>query len=243
MDRTLRPFFMEKDEIRLGDIYRILIGDAPPVFLLEVFIRTLIVYTALMVTLRLLGKRMNGNATVMEMAVILTLGAIVSVPMQAPERGLLLGIMILVIVVLFHRGVNWLGFKYGKFEKLIQGRMALLIKDGIIQTKQTKACSIPNQQLFSVLRSKEIYHLGQVKRMYIEACGAFSVFKNSEEKPGLSALPLGVDSAIAQILHEEPNMKACVFCGTLENTLDTINCGHCGTKSWAPAVKTPNKEA
>jgi hypothetical protein len=58
---------MKKEDIHLGDWARILFGEAPPIFLLEVFIRTLIVYVFLLYILRWLAKRMSGQLTIMEL--------------------------------------------------------------------------------------------------------------------------------------------------------------------------------
>src|SRR5687767_8208554 len=102
---------MKKEEINLWDIERLLFGRAPPEFLLEVFIRALIVYLATLVVVRLLGKRMSGQLTITEMAVMITLGAIISVPMQLPDRGILPGLLALLCALAFQRGINWLGFK------------------------------------------------------------------------------------------------------------------------------------
>jgi hypothetical protein len=44
---------MKKEDIHLGDLARILFGEAPPLFLLEVFVRTLIVYVFLLYILRM----------------------------------------------------------------------------------------------------------------------------------------------------------------------------------------------
>ena len=79
---------MKKEDIHLGDLARILFGEAPPLFLLEVFVRTLIVYVFLLYILRWLGKRMSGQLTIMELSVMLTLGAIVSASMQIPDHGI-----------------------------------------------------------------------------------------------------------------------------------------------------------
>jgi len=78
---------MKKEEIHLYDIKRILLGQAPVEFMLEVLIRTVITYIALLFLLKLLGKRMDGQVTIIEMSVMITLGAIVSVAMQLPDRG------------------------------------------------------------------------------------------------------------------------------------------------------------
>lgn len=77
---------MKKEEIYLEDIKRILYGLAPPEFMLEVFIRTIIIYIALLFIVRWLGKRMSGQLTIMEMAIMLVIGAVVSVPMQVPDQ-------------------------------------------------------------------------------------------------------------------------------------------------------------
>src|SRR4051794_27920372 len=102
---------MKKEEIHLWDIKRILFGQAPPEFLLEVLLRTLIIYISVIVIMRLLGKRMNGQLTILEMSIMVMMGAILSVPMQIPDRGILQGIVLLISVLALLRGVNLIAFK------------------------------------------------------------------------------------------------------------------------------------
>jgi uncharacterized membrane protein YcaP (DUF421 family) len=127
---------MKKEGIQLWDIKRILFGQAPPEFLLEVFIRTLIVYLSAMVIMRWLGKRMNGQLTITEFAIMITMGAIISVPMQLPDHGLAQGIVVLLCTILFLQGVNWWSIKKKKFERLTQGDLCILVKDGVLQMEQ-----------------------------------------------------------------------------------------------------------
>ncbi len=65
---------MEKYEIIPLDMQRMLFGDAPAAYLLECGIRTLIVYIILLIVLKFMGKRMNGQLTITELAVMLSLG-------------------------------------------------------------------------------------------------------------------------------------------------------------------------
>src|SRR5947209_8437399 len=102
---------MKKEEIHLYDIKRILLRQAPAAFLLETLLRTLIVYIGLLFIIRLLGKRMAGQLTITEMAVILTLGAIVSPPMQMPDHGIVMGLFILAGIALLQRGLTYVNFK------------------------------------------------------------------------------------------------------------------------------------
>src|SRR6195952_5060980 len=122
---------MKKEDVDLGDLTRILFGEAPPLFLVEVFIRTLITYIFLLFILRWLGKRMSGQLTIMELSVMLTLGAIVSASMQLPDHCILEGILLLHCALGFQRGISYLGVLSTKFERLTQGKVGMLIKDGI----------------------------------------------------------------------------------------------------------------
>ena len=113
--------------------------------------------------MRLLGKRMNGQLTNLELAVMLTMGAIISPAMQLPDRGLLSGMLALACALTFLRGRQLLGFKHSKAEKIIQGTGTVLVKDGVIQLKQMAENRLSHQQIYAALRTENVYNLGQRK--------------------------------------------------------------------------------
>ena len=204
---------MKKEDIKLDDIQRILIGEAPFHFALEVLLRTIIVYVGLLFTLKLLGKRMTGRLTITEMAVMIMLGAIVSLPMQSPDRGILQGLLILLLTTGLMRGLNYLCFKSKRAELLIQGRVNILVKDGVLELETLKRLNVSKQQLFAVLRNKQVTQLGSVSRVYLEACGLFSVYERASQ-PGLPIFP-PKDVGLAGIRLEICDSKACVNCGAI----------------------------
>jgi uncharacterized membrane protein YcaP (DUF421 family) len=231
---------MKKEEIHWGDWHRILFGAAPADFLLEVVVRTIITYLILMVILRLMGKRMGGQLTITELSVMLTLGAIVSVPMQAADRGILHGALVLICIMVFQRSITYLSVKYKSVEHLMQGQESAIIKNGIIQIEELKSLKISRDQLFAYLRSKNVYNLGEVRRVYLEACGLFSVFKYPEPRPGLFILPPEDKGNRIAFTFDE---KA-IICETCGNTApkgykeSSEKCNNCGNATWAAAVIT-----
>lgn len=233
---------MKKEEIYLEDIKRILYGLAPPEFMLEVFLRTIITYIALLFIVRWLGKRMSGQLTIMEMAIMLVIGAVVSVPMQVPDRGLLQGGLLLLCIVLFQRGISWLGFKSGKIEDLTQGKTSMLVKDGILQLEEMKKVRVSHQQLYSELRQENVYNLGAVDRVYLEAHGLFSIFEAEKSKPGLSILPPDDQEIIQtkeQAFTEKPAhiaLMACTNCGNVREKSEPEKCQDCGREDWVNAI-------
>jgi uncharacterized membrane protein YcaP (DUF421 family) len=180
---------------------------------------------------------MGGVLTISELAVMLTLGAIISVPMQMAERGILQGILILVVILLLQRGLNLLEFKSKKVEQLTQGDMTILVKDGIIKTGNMGISRISKQQLFSELRKKNIHNLGKVKRMYLEACGVFSIYEYGEDKPGLSVLPPSDASLYESRQHRQSDLMACCNCGYTTSERKTASeCPVCKNEEWTKAI-------
>jgi uncharacterized membrane protein YcaP (DUF421 family) len=226
---------MKKGEIHLWDIKRILFGQAPPEFLLEVFIRSLIIYLAAIVLMRWLGKRMNGQLTILEYAVMIVMGATIAVPMQIPDRGLVQGFVVMLCILLFLRGINWIAFHNSRFEKLVQGEVSLLVKDGVLNLKELNREKITHQQVFEVLRTKKIFQLGEVKRMYLEACGVFSVYQQEKPAPGLPLFPPDDRSILDARKTPDGSPQVCTRCGTIMKS-EHESCPNCGGKQSANAI-------
>jgi len=229
---------MDKDDIRLDDWERLLIGNNPWAFTVEIFLRTLIIYFFLVLVMRLLGKRMNAQLNITDLAVMLTLGAIASVPMQDYNAGILPGILLLFAILMLHQGLTLLSFKRRKIEELTEGKVRCVIKNGLIDTGQLEDMRISKDQIFSILRSNGIRHLGQVKRLYSEADGQFSVYKLKESKPGFSVYPRKDDS-LPPATEKIDDHHVCGYCGNLTDKPGDVekSCGMCGNTDWVQAIK------
>src|SRR5690606_24140050 len=99
---------MEAQDIKLSDISRILFGEVPGVFYIEVILRILVIYLVLMGALRIMGKRMSSQIGRNEMAAMVSLAAAIGVPLQDPVRGIL-PIFVIAFVVMFFQG--WIARK------------------------------------------------------------------------------------------------------------------------------------
>jgi len=229
---------MDKSDIHLSDLHRILFGSAPVVFLAETAFRTVITYVVLLVMVKGLGKRMSGQLTITELAITIMLGAIVAPPMETPERGLLQGALILFLILLYHQWLALANVRNARLEGVVQGRLSIFVKDGILQLEELRLTNIARAQLIAVLREKEIYNLGKVKRLYMEACGVFTVMEMKEARPGLSLLP-AADGAIHSMQeHPDPELQACISCGNVVHIkkAEQAGCKLCANRQWDTAV-------
>lgn len=227
---------MKKEDIHLGDWHRLFIGEAPTEFLLEVVLRTLIIYLVLLITMRLLGKRMNAQLNVAELSLMLMLGAVVSVAMQLPDRGLLLSTFTLACLLGLYRGINWWAMKNRRVEYLVQGDLQQVVTDGELDIAAMAQVRLSREQLFAQLRKAKIQQLGQVKRAYMEANGEFSVYQQTPPKPGLSVLPQQ-DQALLDAEPVDKRLTACLRCGHTEPAQhQPPQCPRCQSRQWTKAV-------
>ncbi|WP_312055721.1 hypothetical protein [Pantoea brenneri] len=80
---------MKQDEIVLSDIARLVFGQNPPTFLLEVIGRAVICFVLIIIALRLLGRRVASQYTLFELSAVVTLAGTMGVPLLDDKRGLL----------------------------------------------------------------------------------------------------------------------------------------------------------
>jgi uncharacterized membrane protein YcaP (DUF421 family) len=229
---------MKKEQIEFPDWKRLFLGDTPPEFMVEVLFRTVLIYLFLLLVVRLLGKRMNGQLTIAELAVMVTLGGIVSPAMQLPDRGLLFGVLALLCALIFQRFYTLWTFKSEKMEKLSQGEMSVLVKDGVLQLDEMENARITRQQLYGTLRSRNIFNLGEIKRVYMEGCGIFSIYKTDGKKPGLPILPSDDQEILTMANRKEDSVMACCNCGHVQQiTSEETRCDVCNEKDWTKAFE------
>jgi len=227
---------MEKSDIKAWDWARILLGDVPGVFMLEVFLRAIVTFALLLTVLRLLGKKMNGQLNLTETAVMIGLGAIISIPMQTPDRGIAIGIVALLCVLACHRFINWLTVKSPKVENFVQGSQSIIVRDGVMDLKEMKHIGISKQNLFSELRGRGNFNLGKIKRVYFESCGMINVYEQEQPMPGLPLYPTGEEQLVGESRIDKGHC-ACRNCGfVVDSDIQSYKCPHCGEKQWVAAI-------
>jgi len=232
---------MKKEDIIFSDWQRWLFGEAPPSFVGETAIRAFLIFTAMVVLMRLMGRRMKGQMSVTELAVVLTLGAVIAGPMQIPTAGLLPSFAVLAALLFMHRFTNWLAYKSRPMELLQQGDTAVLLRDGLLDLPSMHRQGLSQEQLFGQLRNQNIAQLGELRRVYFEANGSLSIYKLTEAQPGLSILPRE-DAPPAAISGPAHDKQVCATCGLVATPTDHAGgrCLRCHAQNWVPAslVKT-----
>jgi uncharacterized membrane protein YcaP (DUF421 family) len=229
---------MKQAPINITDWKRILIGEVPPTFFLELVIRSAIIFLILMVAMRLLGKRMSGMLGRNEMIAMVSLAAAVGIPLTSPDRGVIPAFIIAFIVVFVARWISAKATNNSRFEKNALGEMDVLVKDSVIDLKTMKRVRVSRERLVAQLRSMGVKQLGRVKRFYMEANGSFTLIENNDPTPGLSIIPHW-DKDFNDRFKYYDNTMVCEACGFIlkQAVSPDTDCPHCGYKSFTKAVE------
>lgn len=232
---------MNSADAELWDWMRILVGDVPPIFLLEVVFRVIVIYLILIVSMRMMGKRMSAMLSRNEMIAMVSLAAAVGIPIQDPERGMLPAVIIAGVVIGVQRIVSYNTMKSPKFESTMVGNTGPLVIDGRLQLDNMKKSKISRERMLTEFRVQEVYNLGKIQRVFMEANGSLSVYQFEEgtECDGLCILP-SWDKEFLDEMKESKNRYACGGCGhvTESNEKPRENCKFCGQVQWFGAIKS-----
>jgi len=95
-------------------------------------IRAVVVYLAILVLLRLGGKRQIAQMGMIEFVALLLISNAVQNAMNGGDNSLLAGLLLACVLIVMSHLVSWGTFRSRRLERLVQGRPTLLIHRGKI---------------------------------------------------------------------------------------------------------------
>ncbi len=155
-----------------------------------VFIRTVIIFIATFIVMRLMGKRQIGEMQPYELVITLIISELACIPMGDPAVPLIYGIVAIVTIYLLHQILCILDLNFRKAKTVISGSPSILLnKDGIDDT-QLKANNLDVSDLIESLRSKGYFALDAVEYAVYESEGNFSALPKPDYEQRQNSLPL-----------------------------------------------------
>ncbi len=146
------------------------------------FIRTIILYTAVITALRLMGKRQIGELQPSELVITIMLGDLATIPMQDPGLPLSNGIIPIFTLVLIELTFSTLSLKSKRIRTFLSGKPSIVIRNGQIDREEMRKMRFNIDDLMEELHYKDIMNVGDVEMAVIDANGVLSVLQKSEKR-------------------------------------------------------------
>lgn len=151
--------------------------------MLTAFIRSIILFVAIVTALRLMGKRQIGQLQPAELVVTILLSEIAATPMQDNDIPMINTLIVTAVLVGFEIIMSALSLKSVKLRKLLQGNSVILIKNGVIDRRQMKKLRFSLDDLLEALRQKDVFDISEVAYAVAETDGSLSVMLKSAAQP------------------------------------------------------------
>ena len=159
--------------------------------MLTIFIRTIIIYCILTLTMRVMGKRQLGELDVGEFVITILLSEIASLPITNPEKPILNAVIPIATLAALEILSSTLILRFPKIKKLLSSKPSILISHGIINKKEMHRVRISIEDLISQIRQNGIYDLEEVDYAILEENGKMSIIpKAKNRQPDMTDLSL-----------------------------------------------------
>jgi uncharacterized membrane protein YcaP (DUF421 family) len=146
-----------------------------PLPVMEKLLRPIIVYLVLVLLLRLFGKRELAQLNPFDLVVLLSLSNTVQNAIIGDDNSVTGGI----IGAFSLLAINWfvvrLLFRSPRLTRMLEGRAAVLIRDGQIDRKALQREALSQEELAEVIHRQGFEHVSQVHRCELEPNGTFYV--------------------------------------------------------------------
>jgi uncharacterized membrane protein YcaP (DUF421 family) len=207
--------------------------------LVEIFVRTFIMFFLVLVFLRSTGKKGVRQLSIFEVAIIIALGSAAGDPMLNSESAIVPSLLVFLVILGMYRLITYLAFKSEKIESLLEGDPMYIIEDGQFTLEEEGDSNFAKDEFFAEMRAQNIEHVGQVKTALLESNGqvSFLFFSKDEMKKGLPIYPKVYQAKSPDI--PVAGEYACAFCGNVLSLNLAQACPRCGKSEWVLAIDSP----
>ena len=151
--------------------------------MLIAFLRSVLLYFILLVTIRLMGKRQIGEMEPTEFLVSMLLANLATIPMQDPALPLTAGLVPILTVLALELILSFLSLRSIRIRKLLCGKPVILIEEGKLLQKNLTAARVTLDELTELLREQGILQLNAVKYAILETNGQVSAILYGKDRP------------------------------------------------------------
>ena len=151
--------------------------------LLEIALRTGVIYLLVLAGIRLSGKREVGQMTPFDLTLLLLLSNSVQNAMTGPDTSVIGGIAAAATLLLLNYLIAELSGTNRRFRKVIEGQPTLLVHDGQLLTAHLAKEHVSMDELERSLREHGINNYHDVALAVLEVDGSISCLKYDELNP------------------------------------------------------------
>lgn len=153
------------------------------------FFRGAVLYIAMILVMRGLGKRQLGEFQPFELAMTILLADVISAPMESVSVPLLNGLLPVAAMFVVHSAISVLAVKFDGVRAFVSGKPQVVVNRGVIDRAALDRLCLSLSDLMEGLRTAGFLDPTKVGTAIVEANGGISAFADAGHRgPGTSEL-------------------------------------------------------
>lgn len=169
--------------------------------MLTIIIRSILIYSIVLIVFRLMGKRQLGQMQPFELVLTLIIADLATIPMAEVSVPVLHGIVPLLTLVVLHFILTIITKSSQAISKLISGKPVIIINPKGIDYDAMKKLSLSTDDIFAALRECGYFNISQVQYAIMETNGKVSVMPKADFAPATNSdLKLDVEDSLLPII-------------------------------------------
>lgn len=153
-----------------------------------VIVRTFVIYFALLLTMRLMGKRQLGEMELSEFVVAALIADLASHPLQDMGIPLINGLIPIVILFCCEVIIAGITMKSIRLRSLFFGKPSLLIVRGQILQEEMRKNRFTLDELMQELRAQGLNDISTIEYGVLETSGKLNIIPYPNQRPATAAL-------------------------------------------------------
>jgi len=141
----------------------------------SIVLRTVIVYVALLLGLRLAGKRELGQMTPFDLVVILLIANAVQNAMVGPDTSVTGGLIAAGVLIAGNYGVAQARERLPWLRRAVEGTPTLLINDGKLVAEHLRQEGLDEDEVLMAIREHGVADVKEVRMAVLETDGSISI--------------------------------------------------------------------
>lgn len=150
--------------------------------LLRVVIVALCAYAAVILTLRLAGKRALAKLNAFDFVVTVALGSTLATVLLSADVAFAEGVLAFAMLALLQWAVSRLSIASRPFRKLIRSQPRLVFEDGAYRHEAMRDERITEDEIAGVVRAAGVGRLEDVAAVVLETDGSLSVIARADDR-------------------------------------------------------------
>lgn len=145
-------------------------------------IRTILLYSFVILAVRIMGKRQLSDMQTSELVITLLIADIASIPIQNTSQPLLSGVIPILILICAEIIISIVMMKLPTFRNFVCGKPEIVIENGKLRQKMLRRLRITTEDLSVLLRQEGIFSIDDVQYCIIETNGKISVLLKPDKR-------------------------------------------------------------